>query len=151
MGCNHDKGTSNACSSSAYQYGYRDPNANFRSIMAYNCNAGQCDNNAGGSCARVQRFSNTFENYPDNTGLPIGTPETDNARHINEVKATIAGYFTAEPSCQDESECPATTDLCSPRACDEICKFLPNDCKYRCLALFVSLPGFSTTHYSSLP
>ena len=44
LGLNHDRGTKEACSSSNYNYGYRDPNAAFRSIMAYNCKSGQCDN-----------------------------------------------------------------------------------------------------------
>merc|ERR1712157_13882 len=56
MGCEHDKGTSSACSSNAYNYGYRDPQANFRSVMAYNCASGQCDGNAGGGCTRAQRL-----------------------------------------------------------------------------------------------
>jgi hypothetical protein len=90
LGCNHDKGTKGACSDSNYNYGWRDPNANFRSILAYNCKSGQCDNNAGGGCTRVQRFSNPNFLY---NGSPIGNAQHDNARRINDVKATVAAYF----------------------------------------------------------
>jgi len=106
MGCNHDKGTSNACSNSNYNYGWRDPQAQFRSILAYNCNSGQCDNNAGGGCTRVQRFSNP--NYLYN-GKAIGSPEHDNARRINDVKATIAAYYTSVPAGPTSSPTPAPT------------------------------------------
>jgi len=102
MGLNHDKGTSNACNNPAYNYGYRDPDARFRSILAYSCRSGQCDNNAGnGSCTRVQRFSNPNSGY---NGSPIGTATSDNARQINDVRVQVAKYFphggtgTATPS-----------------------------------------------------
>jgi len=91
MGLNHDKGTSNACSNQAYNYGYRDPDAQFRSILAYSCRSGQCDNNAGnGRCTRVQRFSNPNFGY---NGSPIGTANIDNARQINDVRVQVAEYF----------------------------------------------------------
>ena len=90
LGCNHDKGTKDACSSSATNYGYRDPSADFRSILAYNCASGQCDENAGGGCTRVQRFSNPYNLY---NGKIIGDTSTNNAKKINDVKATIAAYY----------------------------------------------------------
>merc|ERR1719491_1072848 len=63
LGCEHDRGTSGACSNTTSNYGYRDPQARFRSILGYNCRSGQCDENAGGSCPRVQMFSNPLETY----------------------------------------------------------------------------------------
>ena len=57
LGLSHDRGTEEACSSSRYNYGYRDPNAAFRTIMAYNCKSGQCDGNPGRRCPKIQRFS----------------------------------------------------------------------------------------------
>ena len=48
QGCCHDKGTDDTCAAPGYNFGWRDPNANFNIILAYNCVSGQCDNNAGG-------------------------------------------------------------------------------------------------------
>lgn len=115
LGCNHDKGTKNACSTTNYNYGWRDPQARFRSVLAYNCVRGQCDNNAGGGCTRVQRFSNDQFLY---NGLPMGNIHTDNARQINDVKARVASYFTSKepvPSMSPSvSQLPTTTPVQSP-------------------------------------
>ena len=104
QGLNHDRGTANVCSSTntVYNYGYRDPAGSFRSILAYNCLSGQCDNNAGGGCTRVQRFSNTANTY---NGKAIGTPEANNAQKINDVKDIVAGYY----STVNNPETPSTT------------------------------------------
>ena len=90
FGCNHDRGTKNACSSSSYSYGYRDPGASFRSILAYGCKSGQCDDNDGGSCTRVQRFSNTEFQY---NGKAIGGTYANNARRINDKRVEVANYY----------------------------------------------------------
>ncbi|KAL3763709.1 hypothetical protein ACHAWU_008031, partial [Discostella pseudostelligera] len=93
FGCNHDKGTTNTCGSSDSNYGWRDPSAGFRSILAYNCVTGQCDNmppSAG--CPRVQRFSNNVYLY---NGKAMGSPLHDNASQINSVKSIVAAYRTA--------------------------------------------------------
>merc|ERR1712157_559482 len=110
-GCEHDKGTSSACSSNAYNYGYRDPQANFRSIMAYNCASGQCDGNAGGGCTRAQRFSNTFAQY---NSKPMGTSTIDNARHINDVRQQIAAYYNSDSSPVSSPPTPAPTPAPTP-------------------------------------
>jgi hypothetical protein len=91
LGLNHDKGTKDACADSDYNYGYRDPSAGFHSILGYDCKSGQCDNNPGGGCPRVQRFSNDEFLYNDKS---IGSAVVDNARMINEVRATVAAYRT---------------------------------------------------------
>jgi hypothetical protein len=106
LGCNHDKGTKSQCTSSNYNYGWRDPNARFRSILAYNCVSGQCDNNAGGGCTRVQRFSNSKFLY---NGSPIGSALHDNARQINDVKAIVAGYYPHKPTYSQAEICSNIT------------------------------------------
>ena len=100
LGCNHDKGTTDACGSSSYNYGYRDPQGSFRTMLAYNCKTGQCDNNGSNSCTRIQRMSTTTATYG---GKPLGTQQIDNARHINDVRATVAGYLTAPAPPQTEA------------------------------------------------
>ena len=91
LGLQHDRGTKNECSNSGYNYGYRDPDAAFRTIMAYNCEPGQCDGNSCGGCPRIQRFSNPNILYQDK---PVGVVErVDSVRHINNVKAKVAKYF----------------------------------------------------------
>jgi hypothetical protein len=89
FGCGHDRGSDNACSSSASNYGYRDPGAAFRDIMAYDCKSGQCDNNVGGGCSRVQMFSNIERTY---NGKAIGMPLANCAARINSVRAQVAAY-----------------------------------------------------------
>jgi len=92
LGLQHDRGTSGVCNNVGYSYGYRDPSANFRSILAYNCVSGQCDNNAGNGCTRIIRFSNpSAEGY---NNQPVGDAFNDNSRRINDVRATVAAYYT---------------------------------------------------------
>ena len=124
QGCHHDRGQVGTCSSSAYNFGYRDPQAGFRSMLAYGCTAGQCDNNAGGGCTRVQRISNPTLGY---NGSPIGTAQSDNARHIREVKAEIAGYRAFVPECALDSECD-DNDSCTTDVCDGVCVNDPITC-----------------------
>ena len=91
LGMSHDRGTSNRCNGKNFNYGYRDPEARFRSILGYGCRSGQCDRNpANRACTRVQRFSNTKYMY---NGRPIGTASEDNTRVVNEAKADVAQYF----------------------------------------------------------
>lgn len=95
QGCLHDKGQHGACSTSNYNYGYRDPSGDFRSILAYNCNNNGCAGDTLKSCTRVQRFSNIASNY---NGKAIGTSQINNARRINEIKGTIANYYPPAPT-----------------------------------------------------
>merc|ERR550539_1600971 len=92
LGLQHDRGTSGVCNNVGYSYGYRDPSANFRSILAYNCVSGQCDNNAGNGCTRIIRFSNPSAEGHNNQ--PVGDAFNDNSRRINDVRATVAAYYT---------------------------------------------------------
>ena len=52
-----------------------------------NCVSGQCEDNAGRGCSRIQRFSNP--NFQP-SGKAMGDASNDNARQINKVLATIA-------------------------------------------------------------
>jgi len=102
MGALHDRGTQGDCSSTAYSFGYRDPQASFRSILAYSCMSGQCDNNDGGGCTRVQRFSNDEFLY---NGKAIGNSRADNARQHSDVFAAVSAYY----ECKDSSTDTPTT------------------------------------------
>ena len=98
FGLNHDRGSKNQCTTTGYNYGFRDPQAEFRSILAYACNANECTGNplpAGAPCTRVQRFSNTFALY---NGKPIGDANNDGARSINDVAAQVSNFFVRPPS-----------------------------------------------------
>merc|ERR1712157_488254 len=92
--CNHDRGSLSLCNSGNYDFAYRDPQARFRTILAYNCLPGQCDNNPGTPCPRLQYFSNPSTTTHD--GYPVGNVNNDNARRINEVKGIVASYYTSD-------------------------------------------------------
>jgi hypothetical protein len=111
LGSNHDRGTSKKCEEDGtYNYGFRDPNANFRSIMAYGCQTGECDGNSGaGNCIRVQRFSNSMMQYKSQS---IGNASNDNARKINDVIAEVSNYYCEDcPPTPSPSATPASSFL----------------------------------------
>lgn len=125
MGAHHDRGQTNNCDSDSFNFGYRDPQARFRSILAYNCGTGQCDGNAGGGCTRVQRFSNPTLGYNDS---PIGIADkADNARHINSKIREIAQYRALVPECSSDADCD-DSDPCTTNECDGVCVYKPMDC-----------------------
>ena len=87
MGLSHD----HANGSSAlypYSFGYQDPNAQFRTVMAYNCTT---------SCKRIQYFSSPLKMY---NGSPLGVAyngsngsiAADAVRSLNEAALTIANW-----------------------------------------------------------
>jgi peptidyl-Asp metalloendopeptidase len=122
MNALHDRGTTNTCGpTTSYNYGFRDPKAAFRSIMAYDCQIGQCDNMTVNGCPRVQRFSNKAYLYK---GKAIGDASHDNARQINEKRAYVASFYPAM-NCQRNSECndgnPKTVDTCN--TANAVCVF----------------------------
>jgi len=64
---------------------------------------GQCDNNAGGSCTRIQRYSNPNVRWgPSN--LPVGSAESDNVKRLNKVIAKVAGFYKHAGNNLDESK-----------------------------------------------
>mmetsp|Transcript_7234 Transcript_7234/g.15035 ORF Transcript_7234/g.15035 Transcript_7234/m.15035 type:complete len:333 (+) Transcript_7234:191-1189(+) len=64
--------------------------------------SGQCDNNDGGGCTRVQRFSNDEFLY---NGKAIGNSRADNARQHSDVFAAVSAYY----ECKDSSTDTPTT------------------------------------------
>lgn len=91
FGLLHDRGTENACGVEGYNYGYRDPEARLRTIMAYDCVPDECDNNAGGGCIRVARFSTPNKKF---NNIAIGSEGTENAvLTINNELSTVAAYY----------------------------------------------------------
>lgn len=79
-----------------YAYGYQEPFASFRTIMAYNCQGG---------CKRVNHFSNPDVNYKDKpTGIDGAA---DNARTIDE-SAPIVANFRQSVTVQLAPEAPSS-------------------------------------------
>jgi len=93
LGCKHDRGTMNACSASGYDYGWRDPDSNFRTMMAYRCSSGQCDMNSGEQCDKILRFSSATLTY---NGLPLGNAANDCARKINSIREQVAAFYPSK-------------------------------------------------------
>ena len=80
MGAHHDHASAGTALT-AYSYGWQDPGALFRTVMAYNCSGG---------CTRVQYFSNPDVSYG---GAPTGQAGyADNARSLNEAAYTVANW-----------------------------------------------------------
>lgn len=87
--------------------------------MAYHCVTGECDNNPGGRCNGIMRFSN-----PDTTwnGKPIGDERNNCARRISENTVRVAGFEPAK--CFSDQECDDgkdnTDDTCISKTCRNI-------------------------------
>ena len=84
----HDPATDPTNTPYAYGHGYRYTGSpSWRTIMAYDC---------PGGCPRLNYWSNPNIFY---NGVPMGTVSTsDNARVLNNTRATVAGFKSA-PSC----------------------------------------------------
>ena len=92
MGLFHDRGSEDECTynDGLYQYGYRDPNGAFRTIMAYNCRTDECDGNKSNNCPRIQRFSTTTESI----GVKkLGESYANAARWLNDSSRIVQNYF----------------------------------------------------------
>jgi Metallo-peptidase family M12B Reprolysin-like len=113
FGMMHDRGSGGSCTTPGYNFGYRSPTAAFRSILAYSCATGQCDNMPLNGCTRVQRFSNNQTLY---NGQAIGDANNNNALQFNNKRATVAAYFPAM-NCQSDNQCndnnANTVDTCN--------------------------------------
>jgi len=107
FGCNHDRGAKNACDSTDYRFGYKNPNSEFRSILAYPCSYPFCDGTVGSaSCPRVQMFSNNKFKYQNKI---IGDDENNNARRIIEKITTVAAYYPHVVQTKSPTTSPTTT------------------------------------------
>lgn len=81
LGAHHDAASAaGGTGMYAYSYGYQDPAASFRTIMAYNCAAG---------CPRINHWSNPNISY---NGKPTGTATADNARTLNNTFPIAANF-----------------------------------------------------------
>jgi len=166
LGLRHDRGSEDKCDNLKVHYGYRDPLAKFRTIMAYGCVSGECDNNPGGGCTRIQRYSNSNPDHGWN-GLPAGNESNDNAWKINKVKSKVAAYFThggtstpptlsPSPSCVDsplEFKFEKTDKSCESVETENLCSnpdvqsFCPATCRV-CNSNVLSLdPTLQFTFY----
>jgi hypothetical protein len=57
--CQHDRSIEGDCNNQGdVNFGFREKYAKFRTILAYDCKDGGCDENTGGGCSRIQYFSN---------------------------------------------------------------------------------------------
>ena len=153
MGLNHDKGTSGSCGGTDSRFGFRQPDTNYRSILAYGCTTGQCDTMPSGSCTRQQFFStgNTADwqyngqrqGWAANDPADLqGVGETNNAQKIRNVATTISLFnsptgVTAAPTpaptactvnaqCEDGNAC--TENVCINNQCSIGSIFQGNSC-----------------------
>jgi len=83
LGCDHAPEDPTTKGAFPYSFGYKDLVAGFRTIMAY------------GPGRRVARFSNPRVLFG---GAPSGTERQDNARTLNEVRATVARFRRSLPA-----------------------------------------------------
>ncbi len=84
-GSHHDPNNASGGGLFSYSFGYQDPGAEFRTVMAYNC---------PGNCTRYQYFSNPTVTF-QSTGKPTGqVGVSDNAQSLN-YAAPIAADWRA--------------------------------------------------------
>lgn len=124
--CFHDRPTTQACTDDDHSYyGYRDPDGDFRTIMAYACSNTKCD--GGGfnttDCPRILMYSN---NVTTRDGKAVGDAANNCAAQIESVRTEIAGYRNLT-SCTDTSDCDhADSDPCKVPSCvNGFCIFRP--------------------------
>ena len=89
MGAHHDRANSGGTAMYSYSYGYQDPNAAFRTVMAYNCSAG---------CPRINNWSNPEVLY---NGKPTGVLSTasnsaDNRLTLNNTAQIVSNFRAAK-------------------------------------------------------
>lgn len=93
MGANHAPGDPTGTGAFSYSFGYRDPLARFRSIMAYNCSP---------SCPRLLYFSSPAVTY---NGAVVGTTSQNNAASDTNVRSVVASFRLSQngPTCSGTS------------------------------------------------
>jgi len=94
FGCDHDRFADDKCDSTAASFGYKDPQSLFRTIMAYNCNVGFCNESIKDvyQCSRVQRYANIHSKFMN---LPIGNDRNNCGNKINTNRHLVASYYPA--------------------------------------------------------
>jgi hypothetical protein len=101
----------------AKYFGWRDPDAQFRSIMAYQCATDECDDNPSihsnstdgiRPCIRIQRSSNPDILY--NEDKVVGAAGANNAEYINGQVSELAAFRNA--TCFANEDCGDSNELC---------------------------------------
>jgi hypothetical protein len=101
MGSQHDRANAGSAGAYTYSYGYQDPQARFRTIMAYNC---------PGGCPRIPYFSNPAVGY---LGLPTGinsmAPNSaDNDQTLNNTALVVANFRPSRSASATPTPTPPT-------------------------------------------
>ncbi|UCE60461.1 MAG: hypothetical protein JSU63_01680 [Phycisphaerales bacterium] len=137
MGCHHDRANASGPGLYSYSYGYQEPNALFRTVMAYNCPTG---------CPRVHQFSNPdvlFEGLP--TGVPLGDPqEAHNVLTLNNSALTVANLRHEDCNCNgvddEEDVIGGASDDCNGNLVPDECEIFL-DCNTNGVADFCDIAG----------
>lgn len=82
-----------------YSFGYQDPEREFRTIMAYNCQ--------DGFCPVVPYFSTPNVTY---NNQPLGNANADNARAINNMSAVVANFRASRSGSAQTAAAPAAPE-----------------------------------------
>lgn len=90
FGCFHDRGTQSSCDSETTNWGHRDPDGAFTTIMAYRCKMDQCDGlEADSPCPRLPYFAGDV-NYE---GKTLGGTQNNCRGQILETKDLVANVM----------------------------------------------------------
>jgi hypothetical protein len=106
MGCNHDRGSTSACTNVNKNYGFRSKTSKVRDIMAVDCVTNQCDANPFTTCTRVATFSGLATTQ---WGV-LGDANNNCAAQINAVVARVSAFYTPPVTLTaSEATTPITT------------------------------------------
>jgi hypothetical protein len=134
MGCHHDRGGADMCTSTHTNFGYRSTTSRVRDIMALECKQGQCDNNPFTSCTRVAVYSNpTVSQW----GV-LGDAHNNCAAQINANAALVSSFYPLNVVVATNPTPPPTSKpialpipaVCGDGMCSagESCLTCPSDC-----------------------
>lgn len=85
MGCHHDRDNAGAAAYN-YSYGYRTPNNQWRTVMAYSPGT------------RINYYSNPDVQFAGfNMGIASGSQAADNSRGIDQAAPTYSQFYCAKP------------------------------------------------------
>lgn len=104
LGANHAPGDPTGTGAFSYSFGYKDPQARFRTIMAYNCSS---------SCPRLLYFSSPAVTYQ---GAVVGAANQNNAASGTNVRSVVANFrpSSTPPTC---SGTPGQWSGCRGQGC----------------------------------